>query len=95
MLNRDIALITKVLQNNIHFSCVDGLLGYNNKIYPSLRIALLKEIIIVIFNVEIWYCTVYININHICVHDILSIKNVSKQMKNLICKTYDGLSTNL
>ena len=33
--------------------------------------------------------------NHIWVHDILSIKNVSKQMKNLICKTYDGLSTNL
>ena len=47
-----------------------------------------------------WYfsrihSTVYINNNHICVHDILSIKNVSKQMKNLICKTYDGLSTNL
>ena len=76
--------LQKCYKNNIHFSYVDGLLGYNNKIYPSLRIALLKEIIIVIFDVEIWYF-VY----------MVLYKNVSKQMKNLICKTYDGLSTNL
>ena len=29
------------------------------------------------------------------IHDMLSIRNVSKHMNNLICKTYDGLSTNL
>ena len=40
--------------------------------------------IFIIFNVEMWYF-VY----------MVLYKNVSKQMKNLICKTYDGLSTNL
>ena len=38
----------------MQFSYVDGLLGYNNQIYPSLRIALFyKKKIFVIFNVEI------------------------------------------
>ena len=57
MLNREIALITKVLQkkkNNL--SHVNGILGYNNKIHPSLRIPVLdKKKIFVIFNVEIQY----------------------------------------
>ena len=86
MLNREIALFTKVLQkNNNNLSRVNGILGCNNKIYPSLSIPVLdKKKIFVIFNVEIRYF-VY----------IVFYENVSKQMKNLICKTYDGLSTNL